>query len=389
LKSLRGRHTEFITISVPAGYNLNEISNQIRQEAGTASNIKSKSTRKNVESALAKMDQALKSVAYTPENGLCMYCGNISEQEGATDLKLWMFEPPEPINLRLYRCEQVFLLDHLYGLIEEKDVYGLMAIDSTEASIGFVIGTGIHISTHLTSHVPGKTGKGGQSAQRFERVRSGLLLTFLKQIGEAATKIFEENKYLKGIIIGGPGPVKDKFAAGEFLSNSLKRKILGIKDMSYSGNEGIYDLVNISEDILRNSKITDEKAIIIKFFEHLKKDDGLVVYGFVEIKYALELGAVDKILISEDLPIKNFLLTCNSCDYKEEKITKETSLPSHCPKCKNQLNKTEKTDFIEELEEMAISKGASILEVTSESPEGQQFLQLGGIGAFLRYKIQV
>ena len=52
LENFRGRHTELVTVYVPSGYDMNAIINHLQQEQGTASNIKSKSTRENVIAAL-------------------------------------------------------------------------------------------------------------------------------------------------------------------------------------------------------------------------------------------------------------------------------------------------------------------------------------------------
>ena len=387
LGSFRGRHTELVSISVPAGYNINEITNLVRQEAGTCANIKSKTTRKNVMGALARIEQALRPFKVTPPNGLCIYSGNVSENEGVSDIKLWMFEPPESINLRTYRCEQTFLLDHLKEIVEEKEIYGLVTIDKSEASVGFLMGKGIKPLHNFSSMVPGKTGKGGQSAQRFERVRAGLLLSFMKMVGEAATKSFEENRNLKGILIGGPGPVKETFADGDFLSEALKKKIIGIKDLSYSGEPGLKELLERSEDVLREASATTERNTIKEFFEHLKKEDGLASYGFIDVAGAIKIGAVKRLIVSEDLPLRHFEVKCKKCSYFEEKIAKKESLPDKCPKCSGEVNVSEKIDIFEELEKMTEETGSEYVEVSSETPEGAQFLQLGGIGAVLRYKM--
>lgn len=386
LGSYRGRHTELVSISVPSGYNINEITNLVRQEAGTCANIKSKATRKNVMSALGRIEQALRDYKVTPPNGLCIYSGNISEKEGVADIGLWMFEPPEPINLRTYRCEQTFLIDHLKELVEEKEVYGLITIDKSEASIAFLTGKSIKLLNHFNSMVPGKTGKGGQSAQRFERVRAGLLLNFMKMIGESATKSFETNKHLKGILLGGPGPVKETFAVGDFLSEALKKKIMGIKDISYSGEPGLKELLERSEDVLKDASSTVERNIILDFFEHLKKEDGLATYGYHAVMNALKIGAVKRLVVSEDLPLRYFEIRCR-CGLSEEKVAKKESLPDVCPKCSSKLSISEKKDIFEMLENAAEDMGTEYVEVSSETPEGAQFIQLGGIGAVLRYKL--
>ena len=48
LEGYRGRHTEFITVLIPAGFNIHQVVKQIEDEKGTASNIKSNTTRKTV-----------------------------------------------------------------------------------------------------------------------------------------------------------------------------------------------------------------------------------------------------------------------------------------------------------------------------------------------------
>src|SRR3989344_5766425 len=82
LGSIKGRHTELVTVLVPAGYNLNAITRQLESEKSTASNIKSKQTRKAVTEALEMIIREIKNMRETPPNGLAIYCGNISKKEG-------------------------------------------------------------------------------------------------------------------------------------------------------------------------------------------------------------------------------------------------------------------------------------------------------------------
>ena len=52
LSRARARHTELVTVYVPQGYDMTKIINHLAQEKGTAENIKSTQTRKNVKDAL-------------------------------------------------------------------------------------------------------------------------------------------------------------------------------------------------------------------------------------------------------------------------------------------------------------------------------------------------
>ena len=291
LKNMRGRHTELVTIYVPAGFSLDKVMSQVKNEQSTAMNIKSKPVKKNVMSALERIIQHLKLYKRTPENGLAIFCGNVSDKEGVSDIEIWAVEPGEPIATKLYRCDQVFVLDPLESLLEEKELYGLIVIDKSEATIGLLKGKRIEMMKHKDSVVPGKTKKGGWSQSRYERIREGLLHDFMKQVGEIATEKFKPLA-LKGIIIGGPGPVKEMFAKGDFIAYNLKDKVIGIVDVSYSNEYGLREVVERSEDILSEASVMKEKKIFNSRREpkdfkitHVDEPNNKIRIKFRESKY--------------------------------------------------------------------------------------------------------
>ncbi|MBN2367575.1 helix-turn-helix domain-containing protein [Candidatus Woesearchaeota archaeon] len=162
LEPIRGRHTELVSVYVPAGYDLNKIINHLAQEQGTASNIKDATTRKNVTDSLERMIQHLRLYKGTPVNGLAAFAGNISEREGQQNIEVFSIETPEPLNFRLYRCDKIFVLDALKEMAEKKDIYGLIVMDKREGNIALLKGKTIIPLTKTTSYVPGKTRAGGQ-----------------------------------------------------------------------------------------------------------------------------------------------------------------------------------------------------------------------------------
>ena len=162
LKPYRARHTELISVYVPEGYDITKIIQHLMEEQGTASNIKDKTTRGNVIDALERMIRHLRLYPRTPEHGVVVFSGNISTQPGKGDIQVWSVEPPVSLNLRLYRCDQTFVLDPLEELIEIKEVYGVIAMDNREATIGLLRGHLIQVIKELTSGVPGKFKAGGQ-----------------------------------------------------------------------------------------------------------------------------------------------------------------------------------------------------------------------------------
>lgn len=385
LDSIRGRHTELVTVYVPAGYKLTDIATQLRNEQGTAINIKSKTVRKNVLGALDKILQHLKLYKQTPENGLVLFSGNSSEQEGVSDIKLWAIEPPEPLKVKLYWCDQTFELAPLREMIKEKEVYGLLTMDTKEATFGILRGKSIQVMKRLDSIVPGKFIKGGQSAQRFQRVREGLINDFYKNIAVVARSVFAED--IKGILLGGPGPSKNDFYDGGYLPTEMTKRILGIKDLGYTDEHGLHELVEKGSDILAEAAVSKEKQLVNRFFTELQKDTGKVSYGIQSVLKALEAGAVDIILITEDLEYSEIEFQC-SCGNSGAIFVKNDNMDKMtCAKCGQPLQIMGKRDIVEAFEELVKTYGTNIEIISRSTREGEQLYQLGGIGAILRYRL--
>ena len=343
----KGRATELISVYIPAGYDVNSVQRQLEAEKSTAKNIKSTATRKNVGEALDKIVRFLKDFKKTPENGMAVFAGNISKKEGQSDLQLWNIEPPQPLKIRLYRCDKEFVLEVLQDQLEIDEVFGLLVMDRKEATIGILEGKRIEMLHNMSSGIPSKVRAGGQSSQRFHRITEGLTKDFYKRIAEEIKKIFFENKKLKGILVGGPVPTKDEFLDGKYLQTQLQDKVIGVKDIGNTDESGLKDLVTASQDVLAEQEVIHEKKILEKFFETLGEKPYLATRGVEDTKHALNYGAVETLLISKKI---------------NKKISKEL---------------------------MALAKNISsdIEIISTDSSEGEQFFNLSGIGGILRFGI--
>lgn len=381
LEKMKGRHTELVSVYIPKGFSLNEINNLLSQEISLTQNVRDKTVRKNVISALTKIQQHLKLYKKTPENGLAIFCGNVSEKEGVADIKLWAIEPPEPISVKIYWCDQNFELAPLREQLKEKEVYGLIVLDTKEASIGLLKGKNIQVLKHMQSIVPGKFRKGGQSSARFQRVREGLVNDWYKNVAEIIKSVLP--KELKGIILGGPGIIKEDFYNGNYLDTRIKKKIIGLEDTGDTSESGLHELVEKSKELLKESKFVKEKELCKTFFDELQKDSGLVTYGIDSVLKALEKGAVETILISEDVEWKEVELLC-SCGFSEKRLSKGEI---KCSKCGGKADIVGEQDIIDYIEELAKNYGTNVQIISRETREGEQLYQLGGVGAILRWKL--
>lgn len=383
LDSIRGRGTELVTIYCPHDYDIQEIINQLREEEAEASNIKSKRTRKNVQSALSKMVDHLKEFERTPDNGVAVFCGNVSQKEGSTDIKLWDVEPFEPIDVKLYRCGKEFKLGPLKEMLQEGEEYGMIVIDTNEADLGVLKGKKVVPKQRITSLVPGKSKPGGQSAARFERVREGLLDDYLKNVAETAKQVFDTEE-MKGVIVGGPGPIKEKFVNDDYLPQSFRDEIVSVNSTSYTGEQGFEELLKRSREQLKETEMEEEKELLREVFDRLR-DGGKVAYGVDQVLRALEMGAVEKVIVSEDLDKKKLGYVCE-CGNEEEKIV-DGDCEEVCSECGEEIDVGAKA-LVEIFEEKADNTGAEVEFVSTDTSEGEQLYQMGGVAAFLRFRIE-
>jgi peptide chain release factor subunit 1 len=397
LAAREGRGTELVSLYVPPGRQVSEVVAMLNNEYGTASNIKSNTTRKNVQDAITKVTQRMKMFKTVPENGLVLFCGAIPQNgPGSEKIELYIISPPEPIQIYLYRCDARFHTEHLEEFLKEKETYGIIVLDSSQATFATVRGKYLEIVKQITSGIPGKFRAGGQSAKRFVRQRQEKVKEFFNRVGEHADEIFLPIENLKSLLLGGPGPMKEDFEKGNHLHYTLKEKIVANLDVSYANEQGVEEVVERSQDILRRIRYVEEKKIMQKFLREIGQETGLATYGEDEVRKYLNNGIVATLLLSEALDKARVSVKCGNCDYVNEETMnmhevaefEQKTNGSSCPKCSVPTLAVDETkELIDELAEMAELAGTDVEILSGETEEGQMLKKsFGGVAAILRYK---
>jgi len=350
LKTMKGFHTELISLYIPYNRKISEVTNYLKNEINESQNIKSKLTKKNVLNSINSLLGQLKNIKKVSENGLILFSGAIptNNTKGTEKNELIIINPPEKITTFKYHCSNEFLILPLEKMLEIKETYGLITIGRKKSAVGYITGDYIEVSKEFTSGIHSKHKAGGQSQKRFERqIEEGERL-FYKRISEYINDLFLSFEKLEGIFIGGPALSKNKFITNDKLDYRLKTKILDVVDIGYSGSEGIRALVNKIQDQIKNVKFIREKKIMEKFMKEISIESKLITYGLKEVQNALEIGAVDNLILSEKLD-KNIINT---------------------------------------LGEIAESMGTKITIISSNTEEGEMLSEtFGGITAFLRRRL--
>lgn len=383
LEDKKGEGTELITLYIPPDKDLNDVMRQLRDERSQASNIKSKRTRKNVQSALEVLSGKVKQIDSPPENGMIMMAGEVRQDGGRTSMESRIIEPPQKLVSYRYHCDSHFLLEPLKELVDESEVYGLLVLDRREATVGLLAGGRVDVVKKMTSAVPGKTKAGGQSQARFERLRDQAAHEFYKRIAKASNRVFR-SKDLKGVLVGGPSPTKEEFMSKDLLHHELE--VLDLFDVTYTDEYGLRELVDAAEEALQEAELAEERAAMKKFLRALVDEEKPATYGEDQVRRALAMGAVDTLLLSEDIRKQRVTFTCEECGESGE-ATVEEGESVECPGCGSAIE-GERQDLIRDLSRRAENTGSEVMVVSSEFPEGAQLRDaFGGVAALLRYEV--
>lgn len=399
LEKKQGFHTELVSLYIPPTKKISDMTTHLKNEIAESSNIKSKLTRKNVIDSITSILGQLRNFSKTPEKGMAIFSGAIpqSNSPGTEKNEIYIVHPPDNIPHFKYYCASTFWLDPLYDMVTEKDVYGIIQIDNKEAAIAWLRGSHLEIVDTYTSGIHSKHSAGGQSQRRFERLIEEGAYAFYGRVGEHAKEVFlSPDLNVRGIFVAGAGMSKQKFVESKHFDDKLREKLIDMVDVSYSGVEGIRETINKIQDSIQNLGIIQDKKLFGRFMTEVSKDSSLAIYGEDEIRNAVEMGAVDLLLISEAVEEVRLKAICQQCKYEILKTSTVDEINkflgeitgSNCPECNGTLWDFEEQDLIDEIIDHARSKGAKTHILSTETEEGDSLLNgFGGMAAVLRYKI--
>jgi len=397
ISKFTGRGTELITVYIPKGKQLHEVITNLREEQGTADNIKSDVTRTHVVDSLSRVLQRLKLYKKTPEKGLVIFCGALPREEGgplgSEVVKIFEIDPPKDLKTFLYRCDDHFHVDILKDMLKDDNLIGFLAIDAKDAGWGILYGDKVQVLKETSSGVAGKHRQGGQSAKRFQKLREMELTYYFNRLAQITREYFIDIYPIKGLIISGPGPTKEEFVNDNYLEYRLQDMVISTIDASYSGAEGVREAFDKSSDILSNFRLVEEKQIVEKLFREINNNSGLGAYGLSEVINYLKNNVVDTIIITDKIGLYRIEAKCNRCNEIQEKIIEQIKLiqtktefeNSSCASCKSTDIGITDQDIVDYLSLLATKTGTKVEVISGVSEHGSMISNLGNIGAILRY----
>ncbi|EIN08028.1 peptide chain release factor eRF/aRF subunit 1 [Punctularia strigosozonata HHB-11173 SS5] len=394
LDAARGAGTSMISLIIPPKDQISRVSAMLTQEYGTASNIKSRVNRLSVLAAITSTQQRLKLYNRVPPNGLVLFVGTILTDEGKEKKVSFDFEPHKPINTSLYLCDNKFHTEALAELLESDSKFGFIVMDGNGTLFGTLAGNTREVIHKFTVDLPKKHGRGGQSALRFARLRDEKRHNYVRKVAELAVQHFITNDKVnvQGIVLAGSADFKTELGQSDMFDPRLAAKVIKVVDVSYGGENGFNQAIELAAESLANVKFVQEKRLIQKYFDEISMDSGRYCFGIDDTLKALELGAVETLIVWENLDITRYVLRNAAGEEIVIHVNKEQEKERERFMDKSTGTEMEQAEEPKPLLEWFTDKykdfGANLEFVTDRSQEGAQFVKgFGGIGGLLRYKV--
>ena len=341
LQLAKGNGTSMISLIIPPGDQVSRVSKMLADEYGTASNIKSRVNRLSVLGAITSVQHRLKLYTKVPPNGLVVYCGTIVTEEGKEKKVNIDFEPFKPINTSLYLCDNKFHTEALTALLADDNRFGFIGkqwsqgflyyarllvlwkslncgtfsvMDGNGALFGTLQGNTRDVLHKFTVDLPKKHGRGGQSALRFARLRMEKRHNYVRKVAEEAVRLFIANDRpnISGLILAGSADFKTELSQSDMFDPRLQAKIIKLVDVSYGGENGFNQAIELAAESLANVKFIQEKKLIGRYFDQISQDTGKFCFGIEDTLKALEMGAVETLICWENLDIQRYVLKNHS-----------------------------------------------------------------------------
>ncbi|KAM3269919.1 hypothetical protein P3S67_029825 [Capsicum chacoense] len=139
---------------------------------------------------------------------------------------------------------------------------------------------------------------------------------YVRKAAELATQFYINpainQPNVTGLILAGSADFKMELSQSNMFDRRLKGKILKVADVSNGGEDGFNQAIKLSAEKLGNVKFMQEIHIIGKYFEEMSLDSGKYVVGLDDTLKVLETGAVETLIVWENLDLTRYVLKNNS-----------------------------------------------------------------------------
>jgi peptide chain release factor 1, archaeal and eukaryotic forms len=393
LSDKEAREKEFISLYIPSQASVDAVVEDLKkQEENCNSAVKGENRRRK--EAVKNVINYLRAQKEAPKNGQAIFAGVYSANgTGKEVFNVEELSPPTPISSYLCTIENQFILEPLRDMLRDQRTTGIISLDAKNANFSLLTGGNLQSLEDLTSGVPGKTGKGGQSQRRYERERDMEITNWFHRVAEHAADQFLDKQKITTLLVGGPGETKNEFLKGDYLNYQLKKLLLKTVDTQCVGSSAALEVLDKSADALTNMCGPEERGTMQRLLESLNKQDGLAVCGLDPVLMELKRGSVEVAILTDESDLYEAVFTCRNCGLSKSEVIKKNDAAAvqrmaaaSCERCQAVDYERAEKDMVDVLEDAASSTDARVEVIFTDSEEKAKLKSLGGFAALLRYR---
>ncbi|KAM7518974.1 hypothetical protein LguiB_017936 [Lonicera macranthoides] len=357
-EAVRGDGASIISLIMPPRDQISRVMKMLADEFAAASNIKGSGNTQSVLYAIKSAQGRLKLYNKVPPNGLVLFSAFTVTDDGREKKFLIDFEPFGPISPSLFVRDSKCHTQPLKDLLESEDKFGFIVTDWNGTLFGTLSGNNTREVLHE-------------------------LLSWRHSHPNVA-----------GIILAGsPDFTTELRQSANIFDSPLEAKILNVVDVSYGGQNGFNQAIELSSKTLSNVRFRKEKRVIRKYLKQISEDSGKYIFGVDDTLKALEMGAVETLIVWENLDLKRYVLKHSTTG---KVIVKHLSKDQEVDLCNFQdpatnadLEVQEKLSLLEWFTNEYRRFGCiNLAIVTDRSQEGSHFCrEFDGIGGILQSQL--
>lgn len=191
-------------------------------------------------------------------------------------------------------------------MVEADETFGFVVVDGEQSLMARVGSNSATYSVigRYSVNLPRKHRRGGQSSARFQRLREQARAAYARRLAEAVVSQFADpstgRPRVAGLVVGGAEMLRAAVLAD--LPPLWRSAVVAQSDLAYGGEVGLRALIERAAGALRRRELEDERAVLGAFLDHIACDTGRVCYGARETVAALAAGAVETLLLADNLP---------------------------------------------------------------------------------------
>eukprot|EP00299_Pterocystis_sp_00344_P008805 c3483_g1_i1.p1 GENE.c3483_g1_i1~~c3483_g1_i1.p1 ORF type:complete len:390 (+),score=91.38 c3483_g1_i1:249-1418(+) len=368
---------------------IHRVCRMLNEEMGTAQRIKCKKNRDSVVEALKSSIEKLRQFRNVPSHGLCLFNGRAALGDGKSKKISVCIEPPRDVSRFVYLCDDVFHLEEMRTMMITQTAYGFVIIDGNGCLCGAVTGRTSSVLHQFSVSLPKKHGRGGQSSNRFARLREEARHNYVRKVTEVVQRVFLDSNgqvNVQGIIFGGCGDLKTIVAESPCLDARLREKLMLVCDIASGGRVGLHEALLLASPMLKDLPLRREQELIANFFEMIAQDSDLVCYGIDRVCEAWAMGLLSKVIVWDDIDIQRVIFRTINANPAVETV-KYLTPSEFVSKCPSGSTLVSATPLVEWFADTQLLAGDAVIELVSDcSQEGTQLRRgFGGLVGILRY----